>query len=130
MKTNVLISTLFIFSIFILFGCTQSNNSNSSLSIADILNNPSHFVDKTVELTVHPAGWSCPVNKTTELPEVLSRSAFMVYDSSGCIYGTWNITSGKIRTDLHPIYEPGNETIKIRAIVRISPKGVPYLSAK
>lgn len=98
-------------------------------TIGEIISQPKQFKNKKVILTVHPGGWSCPVKKSTPIPEGFSRSATMVYDDSGCLYGGANILVGKILSpDVHPINAPGQETITEEGVIKLDKNGVPFLA--
>ncbi|HIP92411.1 MAG TPA: hypothetical protein EYH25_03030, partial [Thermotoga sp.] len=64
--------------------------------IVEILDNPKEYENKTVILAVHPSGWRCPCEKSTPIPEGFSRSATMIHDDTGCIYGMVEILVGRI----------------------------------
>lgn len=98
--------------------------------IIDIINDPEHYENKSVIMRVHPGGWSCPPGRATPLPEHLSRSATMLYDDTGCLYGGGTLLVGKILSpEVHTIMTPGNETIIIEGKVRLD-KNIPFLSAQ
>lgn len=99
--------------------------------IAQVIDNPAAFADKTVLLTGHPGGWGCPSGKSTPLPEAegFSRSSTTIYDDTGCLYHRGEVlVAGKVVSELHPLYLPGKETIVVLGKIRLDKHGVPYLS--
>lgn len=97
--------------------------------IADIIENPEKYENKTIIIAVHPGGWSCPHGKTTELPQNLSMSATMIYDDTGCLYGYGDTLAGKILVpENHLLWEPGNETIVIKGKVKLDKNKIPFIS--
>ena len=98
-------------------------------TIGEIISQPKAFEDKKIILAVHPGGWSCPVSESTVIPEGFSRSAMMVYDNTGCLYGGGDILVGKILSpDVHPVNIPGPETLIEEGIIKLDKNGVPFLS--
>jgi len=97
-------------------------------SIIEIINNPEEYENKTVILAVHPGGWGCPPKKSTLHPEGFSKSATMIYDDTGCLYGNGDILVGKILSpEVHPINIPGNETIVIKGKVKLDKNSIPFI---
>jgi len=97
--------------------------------ILDIINNPEKYENKTVIIAVHPGGWVCPPKKSTLLPEGFSRSATMIYDDTGCLYGDGDILVGKVLSpETHTIATPGNETIVIKGKVKLDKNKIPFIS--
>jgi len=97
--------------------------------ILDIINNPEKYENKTVIIAVHPGGWVCPPKKSTPLPEGFSRSATMIYDDTGCLYGDGDILVGKVLSpETHTIATPGNETIVIKGKVKLDKNKIPFIS--
>ena len=97
-------------------------------TISEIIDNPNQFNGATVLLGVHPGGWSCPLKKATAIPEGFSRSATMVYDNTGCLYGNGNILVGKILSpEVHPINVSGNEIIIIEGKIQLDKNDVPFI---
>ena len=98
-------------------------------TIEEIIDNPAMFQDKDVILAVHPGGWSCPPGKSTSIPEGFSRSAMMIYDDTGCLYGDGDILVGKVLSpEVHTINTPGNETIIVKGKVKLDKNKIPYLA--
>lgn len=98
-------------------------------TISEIIKNPHQFQDKTVILTVHPGGWSCPSKNSTSIPEGFSRSSTMIYDSTGCLYGSGDILVGKLLVpEVHPINIPGKETITIQGVIRLDKNNIPFIT--
>ena len=98
-------------------------------TISEIINNPNRFNGNTVLLAVHPGGWSCPSKKGTAIPEGFSRSATMVYDSTGCLYGNGSILAGKILSpEIHSINVPGKETIIIEGKIQLDKNDIPFIT--
>ena len=98
-------------------------------TISEIINKPDDFEGKTVILKVHPGGWSCPNGKATNIPEGFNRSATMIYDGTGCLYGNGEVLIGKILSpELHLINAPGRETIIIKGKIRVDKNGTPFVS--
>ena len=126
--TTSLLIFLISFTFFIPIFSIIRIKSSLFPKISDIVGNPQRFENKFVILKVKPGGWSCPVNKSTSIPPVFSRSATMIYDDSGCLYGAGKIIYGKLLVpEKHKIYEPGNETLIIIGVIKIS-NGIPYIS--
>jgi len=97
-------------------------------TISEIIDNPEKFEHKTVLLTVHPGGWGCPARKSTPIPAGFSRSATMIYDNTGCLYGSGNIITGEILSpEIHPINIPGNEMIVIEGKIKLDRNKTPFL---
>lgn len=97
--------------------------------IADIIDNPKEYENKNVILVVHPGGWSCPPQKATTIPEGFSRSATMIYDDTGCLYGDGDILVGKVLSpEIHTINAPGNESIIIKGKVKLDRNEIPFIS--
>ncbi|NIA03940.1 MAG: hypothetical protein GWP09_01140 [Nitrospiraceae bacterium] len=97
-------------------------------TVAEIIDNPNKFLGKIVLLAVHPGGWSCPANKSTSLPYGFSRSAMVIYDNTGCLYGNGTVLIGRILSpEIHTINVPGNETIIVEGIIQLDKDGIPYL---
>jgi len=97
--------------------------------IGQIIDNPKKYANKNIILSVHPGGWSCPSKKSTAIPEGFSRSATMIYDSTGCLYGNGDILIGKILSpELHTINVPGNETIVMEGKVKLDKNNVPFIT--
>jgi len=95
----------------------------------DIIENPEKYEDKTVIMAVHPGGWGCPPGKATPIPAGFSRSAIMIYDNTGCLYGGGDILIGKILSpEVHTINTPGNETIVIKAKVKLDKNNIPFIA--
>ncbi len=98
-------------------------------TISEIIAEPWRFANRRVILEVHPGGWSCPPGKSTPIPLGLSRSATMVYDSTGCLYGSGDILIGKILSpELHTANIPGKETIVMDGKIRLDNRGIPFIS--
>ncbi len=97
--------------------------------ISEILDSPREFENKKVVLAVHPAGWVCH-GKSTPIPAGFSRSATMVYDDTGCLYGDGDILVGRILSpEIHRMNEPGNETIVVEGKIMLDKTGIPYISS-
>ena len=99
--------------------------------IGEIIDNPKKYENKKVILTVHPGGWSCPLGKVTGIPEAegFSRSSTMVYDDTGCLYGSGDILLGKILVpEIHTSSTSGNETIVIEGRVKLDKNNVPFIT--
>jgi len=95
----------------------------------DIINNPEKYENKTVIMAVHPGGWGCPYGKATPIPDGFSRSATMIYDDTGCLYGDGNILVGKVLSPkVHRIYAPGNETIVIKGKIKLDKNDIPFIN--
>lgn len=53
----------------------------------------------------------------------------MVYDNSACLYGSGDILIGKILTpDLHPLWQPGLETLLIKSQIKLYDNNIPVLA--
>lgn len=97
-------------------------------SVIDIINNPERYENKLVIMAVHPGGWGCPSKNSTPLPEGFSRSAFMIYDDTGCLYGGGDVLVGKVLApELHTINVPGKETIVIEGKVKLDNNKIPFI---
>ena len=99
--------------------------------IEEIIDNPKKYENKRVILAVHPGGWSCPHGKATRIPEAkgFSRSSTMVYDDTGCLYGSGDILLGKILVpEIHTLPTPGNETIVIEGKIKLDKNNVPFIT--
>jgi len=99
--------------------------------IAEIIENPEKYENKTVIMAVHPGGWGCPPGKATRIPEAegFSRSSTMIYDDTGCLYGSKDILIGKILVpEIHTLPIPGNETIVIKGKVKLDKNKIPFIS--
>ena len=100
--------------------------------IAEIIDDPAKFENKTVLLTVHPGGWSCSSGKSTIIPEAegFSRSSTMVYDDTGCLYHRGEIlVVGKVLApELHLAHRSSKETIVIKGKIKLDKNKVPYIS--
>jgi len=99
--------------------------------IAKIIENPEKYENKTVIMAVHPGGWGCPPGNATKIPEAedFSRSSTMVYDDTGCLYGSGDILLGKILVpEIHTLSTPGNETIVIKGKVKLDKNKIPFIS--
>jgi len=97
--------------------------------IIEIINNPEKYENKTVIIKAHPGGWSCPNEKAAQLPEGFSRSATMIYDDTGCLYGKGDILVGKILSqNTHDINAPGNETIIIKGRIKLDKNTIPFIT--
>ncbi len=98
-------------------------------TISEIIGNPKKYENQTVIIAVHPGGWVCPNKKSTQIPEGFSRSATMVYDDTGCLYGNGDVLVGKVLSpEVHTITTPGNESIVIEGVVKLDKNGVPFIS--
>jgi len=95
--------------------------------VRDILGEPERYAGRRVILYVSPGGWSCPHDEAPPYPSVLSRSARILYDESGCIYASgYRVLAGRVLSEIHPIYAPGRERLTVLARVG-SHGGMPYL---
>jgi len=91
-------------------------SSESSDTIAWILEKPSRFESKTVTLEGSFQGWRGPC---WQGPPV-SRSDWMITGTSGCLY-----VNGPVPDGLNPA-KPAGETITVTGVVRLK-AGIPYL---
>lgn len=97
-------------------------------TIGEIIDKPEEFENKKVILAVHPGGWGCPSKKSTAIPEGFSRSATMIYDDTGCLYGNGDILVGKILSpEVHTINVPGEETIVVEGKIKLDKNNIPFL---
>lgn len=91
---------------------------------SEIIMRPSEFENKTVILEAEPSGWMCKSKLSTKIPSKLSRSAVMIDDGTGCLYGSWTVISGKVQEN---IFNTSTNWIIILARVKVDNSTVPYL---
>ena len=92
---------------------------------SEIIMRPSEFRNKTIISEAEPSGWMCRSKLSTRIPNKLSRSAVMIDDGTGCLYGSWTVISGKVQES---IFNTSKNRLTILARVKVDNSGVPYLN--
>jgi hypothetical protein len=131
MKNYVIISLLLA---VLVLGCIGSQNQDGAstektITIGDIVANPSSYAGRTMALDAKYAGWSSVPNCDTSKIAMKTRSDILIYDDFGCIYvaaGEAEILAGGKKVDL--MNKPADGTpVKVTAAVRLI-DGKPILS--
>lgn len=93
---------------------------------SEIIMRPSEFRNKTIISEAEPSGWMCKSRLSTNIPYNFSRSAVMINDGTGCLYGSWAVILGKAQGS---IFNTSTNKIIILTRVRIDNNTVPYLES-
>ncbi len=91
---------------------------------SEIIMRPYEFENKTIISEAKPSGWMCESKLSTKIPNKLSRSAVMIDDGTGCLYGSWTAISGK---SSRSILNTSTNKIIILARIKVDNNTVPYL---
>jgi len=145
-STYLLLTFVSILLVGLVLGCTSSQNQDNAsteetsttvgiastgktVTIGDILANPSSYTGKIMVLNAKYAGWSSVPNCDTSKIAMKTRSDILIYDDSGCIYvaaGEAEILADGKKVDL--TNKPADRApIKVTAVVRLI-DGKPILS--
>lgn len=94
-----------------------SGTASKEITVRAIQDKPLEFSGKPIKLTGIFRGWQGDCKSSP--PK--SRSDWMIEDGTGCIY-----VHGPLPSGLKPM-SPGDETVSLKAIVRLTDNGSPYL---